>query len=567
MAEIDCRDLETAAGRVEDALRFDRLPGTTKLFTDFIYDYSRVADFYTDYGRADSPLPEHARQVASLDYDREGVCEALERINQRAGSGPLTFEHINVLRQKDSVAIVTGQQAGLFTGPLYTIHKALTAIKLAACLRDQGVSAVPVFWVASEDHDYQEVNHCKVVDSEGVLKEVRYEGCGHNAEIPVGEVHLCEGIDNQIRAMMAALPKSEFSASIENDLRETYKNGVGFAEAFASLMARIFRNYGVVLLDPLDEDLKRIASPIYRRAIEESENIAHAIVARSEALIKAGYHAQVHVSNDMVPLFKMHEGRRVAMTRHEDRFYLKGTSRSYSKDELLKLATEDSREFSPNVTFRPVVQDFLIPTAAYIGGPAEIAYFAQVNAVYETIGRPLPCVLPRSSVTIVEGKHQKTMQKYGLQLSDFFEGLHPAVSKVVEQSLDRETALTFEETERMFNEQLDRLEQALKRTDGTLAASVKNTRDKILYQVEHLRTRFVHTAAKRDEVVYRQVERAYTSLYPEKNFQERELNVFYFLSKYGPSLIDDLYAAADVGFSNHRLVNIGGVASQVLNAG
>jgi uncharacterized protein YllA (UPF0747 family) len=203
------------------------------------------------------------------------------------------------------------------------------------------------------------------------------------------------------------------------------------------------------------------------------------------------------------------------------------------------------------------VQDFLLPTAAYIGGPAEIAYFAQLRAVYETLGRQEPCVLPRASLTLIEARHRKTLTRYGLELGDFFEGLHPAVTKVVEQSLDRDTSNQFDETKQLFNEQLDKLEQALKRTDATLAASLERAREKVLYQIEHLRTRFVHARAHREETTFRQVERAFTTLMPNKNLQERELNVYYFLSRYGPPLIGELYNAADIGYSNHKLVYVG----------
>jgi uncharacterized protein YllA (UPF0747 family) len=218
------------------------------------------------------------------------------------------------------------------------------------------------------------------------------------------------------------------------------------------------------------------------------------------------------------------------------------------------------------VTLRPVVQDYLLPTAAYVGGPAEIAYFAQLRAVYQTLGRQEPCVLPRASFTIVEGRHQKTMKKYDLELKDFFEGLHPAVTKVVEQSLDRNIADAFTETELTLNEHLDKLKDALKQTDATLSDPLETARAKMIYQLEHLRTRFVHASAHREQTVYRQIERAFTTLCPDKNLQERELNVYYFLSRYGPSLIQELYNAAELGFSNHKLVYIGGVASQVVNA-
>jgi bacillithiol biosynthesis cysteine-adding enzyme BshC len=562
----DCQNLEAASHKLQDALRFTDIPRTSKLFTDFLYNYEKVAQFYTDFGRTVSPLAEHARQIGAQEFDRDRVADALERINRKAGSPELTFKHIEMLRHKGSVAIVTGQQAGLFTGPLYTVHKALTVIKLAACLREQGVEAVPVFWIASEDHDYEEVNHTRLIDPEGNVQTVQYEPDNRPLEVPVGKIELDEGINAALDQFIGQLPPSEFLQQIENDLRESYKAGTPFAEAFAKLMARIFKDYGVVLLDPSDEGLKQVAAPLYAKALEKTTEIANALVERSAALVNAGYHAQVNIAQDMVPLFIIDEGRRVALTYRDGRFQVKGSGRSFEKDELAQLALRCPNCFSPNVTLRPVVQDYLLPTAAYIGGPAEIAYFAQLRAVYEVLERQAPCVLPRASFSLVEGRHQKTMEKYGLQLTDFFDGLHSAITKVVETSLDRSTAEAFAETEKIFDEQLTKLEESLHKADPTLADSLKRSREKVLYQIEHLRTRFIHASARREETTFRQVERAYTSLMPNKNFQERELNVFYFLSRYGQSLIDELHDAADVGFSNHRLVYIGGAASQVVNA-
>jgi bacillithiol biosynthesis cysteine-adding enzyme BshC len=563
----DCINLEAAAERTADALRFTEIPRTSRLFNDFLYDYDKVARFYADCGRTASPLAEHARQVGARVYDRERVANALERINRRAGSPDLTFKNIEMLRRPGSVAIVTGQQAGLFTGPLYTIHKAMTVIKLTNCLREQGVDAVPVFWIASEDHDYEEVNHARLIDMEGHLKTVRYDPLMRPADAPVGRVPIDEGISAAIDEFIAALPPSEFVSDIERDLRESYAAGTGFADAFAKLMARIFRDYGVVLMDPLDEELKQVAAPLYAKAIERAPEIARALVERSRELERAGYHAQVHVSEDAVPLFVMDDGRRVAMTQHDGRFYVKGSERSFDKEELAELAARCPNCFSPNVTLRPVVQDFLLPTAAYIGGPAEVAYFAQIRAVYETLERPDPCVLPRASLTIIEHRHRKTLKKLKLQLPDFFDGLHAAITKVVEQSLDRETANTFAETERVIVEQLDKLDASLRRADATLSDAVKNARAKVVYQLEHLRTRFVHTSARREETIYRQVERAYATLLPDKNLQERELNVYYLLARYGPSLMRDLYEAVEIGYSNHKLLYLDGMPSQVINAG
>ncbi|HEU4391834.1 MAG TPA: bacillithiol biosynthesis cysteine-adding enzyme BshC [Blastocatellia bacterium] len=562
MNKAECTDLESAAGVLDGAIRFTDIPRTSRLFADFLYDYPKVAAFYSDSGRASAPLADSARQVGAMDFDRSRVPDALDRINRRAGSPDLTFKHIDALRKPGTVAVVTGQQAGLFTGPLYTIHKALTAIKLSRCLNESGVEAVPVFWIATEDHDYEEVNHCRVLDRDGRIKEVRYDACERIADTPVGSVGLCANIGEKIDEFISSLPPSEFVPEFDRDLRESYAPGDRFGDGFARLLARLFRAYGVVLLDPMDDELKQVTAPLYRSAIERSREIAAGLERRSGELERAGYHAQVHVSSDMVPLFIMEEGRRVAMVESGGRFTLKGSDHSFSRADLLSFADQEPERFSPSVALRPVVQDYLLPTAAYIAGPAEIAYFAQLGAVYEALGRRLPCILPRASITLVEPRHRKVLEKYGLGLPDFFEGLHRAVTKVVEQGIDRDTANTFSETERLFNDQLDKLEGALRRSDATLAASVTRAREKVVYQLEHLRTRFVHASARREEATYRQIERACTTLYPDKNLQERELNCYSFLFRYGPKLIDQLYEAVDIGYSNHRLVDIEGGPSK-----
>ena len=339
------------------------------------------------------------------------------------------------------------------------------------------------------------------------------------------------------------------------DLRESYQAGVGFADAFAKMMMKLLANFGVVMINPLDDRLKHIAGEIYSRAMSHAPEFAAQLVNESVALESAGYHAQVYTSSEAVPLFIMDEGRRTALVRRDDgRFYLKGSEKSFPAEELLDTINRCPSCFSPNVTLRPIVQDFLLPTVAYIGGPAEIAYFAQLRPNYTLLGRVEPVVLPRASFTLIEKRHAKTLNKFGLEFKDLFEGQEEVMKKVVERSLDQNTATIFDETEKVFNEHLDKLRESLAAVDPTLAEALKGGRDKISYQLHHLRTRFIHNRSKRDETMQQQIERLFTALYPNKNLQEREINVSYFLSRYGYELIDRLYGEVEIGFNDHKLV-------------
>jgi bacillithiol biosynthesis cysteine-adding enzyme BshC len=538
-----------------NAISFTDIPRTSQLYNDFLYNFDRVSRFYQTEGLDVASLVPRAQKVSSQYFSRAEVADVLADQNRRAGAGELTFANIERLKQKDSVVVITGQQAGLFTGPLYTIFKALTAIKLAENLRAKGVNAVPMFWIAAEDHDFEEVNHTRLVNREGRLATITYAACSPKEGKPVGHIELCDEISGNIDELTAALPESEFMPRLVEDLRESYCPGASFAEGFGAMMMRIFGKFGVVLIDPLDDRLKHIAGEIYAKAISRVPDFATTLVNESAALEASGYHAQVYTSQEAVPLFMLDEGLRTAMVRRDDgRYYLKNGDKSFDSAELLDTISRCPSCFSPNVTLRPIVQDFLLPTVAYIGGPAEIAYFAQLRPNYSLLGRVEPVVLPRASFTLIEKRHAKTMAKYGIEFTDLFGGQEEVLKKVVEGSLDQNTAGVFDETETIFNNQLEKLRESLTGVDPTLADAVKGGREKILYQLNHLRTRFIHNRTQRDDTSQQQIERLFAVLYPTKNLQEREINIAYFLARYGYELIDRLYDEVELDLHDHKLV-------------
>ena len=545
------------------SIPFTEIPRTSALFTDYLYAPDRVARFYEHRWEGVESLARLAPAIAAGYGVRELLADALAHQNRSYGASDLALEHIELLRRPETVAVVTGQQAGLFGGPLFTVHKALTAITLAARLRERGVPAVPVFWIASEDHDFEEVDRVTVPNRAGELETIRSEACGLEPDRPVGNVALCAEITKTIDALFGALPATVFSGQLRADLSRAYAPGTGFAEAFARLMARLFAPFGVVLLDPLAPALKELASPTYLAAIRHAPEIAGALVDRSRELVGAGYHAQVFTSPDMVSLFIMEGGHRRAMVQRDGRFELKSGERAYEPSELLSLAEDCPTCMSPNVTLRPAVQDTLLPTVAYIGGPAEVAYFAQLQPVYRIVGRPMPIIVPRASATLLDRDSSKTLERYGVCLEDYFEGPEVVLKKVIERSLDAPTAALFDETERRLEESLERLREALERAEPTLAASLDGSRQKMLYQLNKLRTRFVRVAADRDAVLRRRLIAAESLLYPHRGLQERTLNILYYLNQTGYALIGELAANLEPESRDHQIIDLGGVASQV----
>ena len=542
--------------RVE-TLPFDLVPQQTKLFLDYLKDPTALRRFYPEAVRHHYDLPARKERVlAGYVTDREKLCSALERLNRRWAAGEKTLENIRLLAEADCLAVVSGQQAGLFTGPLYTIYKALSAVKLADCMTQRGVKAVPVFWMATEDHDFQEAAWAEVINRDcGLTKtsastEIHFEG------LPVGRVKLDESIESTTQSLFEALPETEFSEDLRKLLREAYHPGANYGDAFARMLTALMDRHGLILLDPLDGELKKLAAPLYAEAARRAHDMALAIVDRSRELQEAGYHAQVTPSEHSFPLFLHDEkGARFALTRTATgKYQTKASDAEYSAEELADWALRQPERFSPNVTLRAVVQDYLLPTVAYYGGAAEIAYFAQTAEVYRLLDRPATPILHRASITVV-GKHTwRSLERYGVTLKDFFAGYDHVVATVVENYLGKETSEAFDHTTETFNSELDVLQEKLRQVDPTLAEALDKGRRKINYQIDGLRTRFQRAQLGRDEALHRQLERALDLLYPGKVLQERQINVTSLLARHGRYVMDWIYDAIELESNAHAIV-------------
>lgn len=555
--EPACYSTPEESGLRVEGISFERIPHQSKLFLDYLKDPVALRKYYPSAVKFHHELQQRAPEVlASHKVDRHKVAAALEAMNKRWGAGAETLQNIQLLRDADSVAVVSGQQAGLFTGPLYTIYKALSAVKLAGCLNQRKTKAVPVFWIASEDHDFAEVAKAEFIARDCQLNSVAVAETLHEDGQPVGRVTLDQSIDAVLDQAWELLPNSEFAAEIKALLKQAYQPGRGYAESFATMMTSLLGKYGLVFLDPLDPALKELAAPLYAEAVRKAPEIATAIEARSRELEEVGYHAQVLASVNAFPLF-LHsdEGARGAVVRDADgKYHSKATNKSYSIDELAALAASNPERFSPNVTLRSVVQDYLLPTIAYYGGAAEIAYFAQTAEAYRVLERPATPILPRSSLTVIERHIGRILERYELALTDLFEGQEAVVKRVVEEHLSTATASRFSETEANINAQLDQLRRELESVDSTLANALETGRKKINYQLDGLRTRFVRAELTRDEAAHRQLQRTFDQLYPNKDLQERHINVTSLLARHGTYVIEWIYNAVNIGSNEHQIV-------------
>jgi bacillithiol synthase len=542
-------------------LPFTQIPHTTRLFTDFLSYSPGVQPFYP---RSPEFADWFKEEAGSIRYDsqrRRQVAEILDRQNKSwasTSSNPSPKTLANLERFRNGAAtLVTGQQVGLFGGPMFSVYKALTAVKLAEEATAGGVDCVPIFWLATYDHDLAEVNHVSLPGSEGSLETIAVSSHGI-ANAPVGSVQLGDEILPAVERASALLGESDATTL----LRECYRPGETLGTAFARFYARLFADWGVIVLDASDGALHRIAEPIYRAAVERSEELSAALLKRGEALEAGGYHQQVKVTPSSVLLFTTQDGARTAIHRRgegESTEFLiggEGTSEKISQAELLQRVSSTPERFSPNVLLRPIIEDYLLPTLAYTGGAAETAYFGQAGAVYEKLlGRVTP-VLPRFSATIVEPKMQRVLGKHGIQAQDVFTGPEALRRQLAANSLPEDLQAAFDATKKSIDSNFSAVKDKLTKLDPTLVDAAETSRSKMQYQIERLYAQATRAESQKGELVSRHAEILSQALYPEKGLQERGIGAAYFLARYGSELTHQLYETIHSDCHDHQILEL-----------
>ncbi|HKV80259.1 MAG TPA: bacillithiol biosynthesis cysteine-adding enzyme BshC [Candidatus Sulfotelmatobacter sp.] len=535
---------------------FSQIPHTTRLFQDLLAYTPQVRSFYPRSPYFHEWLKEEAGQISYEASRRQHVTDILGRQNRSWNASEKTLANLDRLR-KGAAAIVTGQQVGLFGGPTFSLYKALSAVKLANEATAAGVDAVPVFWLATYDHDLAEVNHVSLPRADGSL-ETLTTASKDVPGAPVSSVRFDGEITSVVEQAVGLLGDSEASQI----LRDFYRPGETLGSAFARFYARVFAEWGVILMDPSDPELDRLAEPIYRAAIERADELAAALVDRGHKIEAAGYHQQVKVADSSVLLFTTRHGARTPISRRMNgdvtEFVIDGeaAAEKLSPAQLLAEISSHPERFSPNVLLRPIMQDFLLPTLAYTGGAAEAAYFAQAGVVYEALlGRVTP-ILPRFSATIVEPKAQRLLQKHEVAITDVFDGPDALRQQIAARNLPGDLQVAFDAARNSFDANMVAVKENLEKLDKTLVDAAETCRSKMQHQLEKLYAQAVRAEALKGELVSRHAEGLSQALYPNKGLQERSIGGVYFLARYGQDLLHQLYETINSSCHDHQVVEL-----------
>ncbi len=550
--EPDCTPIAGVLPVKTQCLAYAQIPHTTRLFLDYLSASSKVQQFYP---RSANFTEWMSQETPGQRYDaqrRARVSDILERQNRYWNASEKTIANIARFRAGANAA-VTGQQVGLFGGPVFSIYKALTAVKLADEATAAGNDTVPVFWIATTDHDLAEINHTALPGPNATLQTFATASRGVD-DAPVGTIHFGEEIQAVVQSAAEILgdsPATDF-------LRECYRPGETLGSAFARLFSRLFADWGVILLDPSDPQLHAIAAPIYTAAIERAAKLDDALLARGKELEQAGYHQQVKITPSSTLLFTIKDGARTPIHRR-----LNGNSTEFligdekiSQDDLLRQIAATPQNFSPNVLLRPVVQDHLLPTLAYTGGAAEVAYFAQAAVVYQEVKGHVTPILPRFSATVIEPKLQGLLDRYALTLTDLFDGEDALREKIAARILPVELQKAFDRAGATLDASLVAVKEALVKLDKTLAEAADNAGSKMQHQLETLRGRAARAELRQSELAARHAQQLSVSLYPNKTLQEREIGAIYYVARHGTDFLREVYENLHPDCHDHQVITL-----------
>ncbi len=532
--------------------------GFSKLFIDYVTNFSRIKDYYSGDFKDDKHWQAKLEAVVARKLDRSTLVQDLSNQNRDFHCGIKTLANIDLLLNDNTVALVTGQQVGLFSGSLYTLYKTLTTIKLSERLSQQypEYNFVPIFWLEGEDHDFEEVSSFSILNSSNELIRLQYQvdekTVGKNMGA-VGSIHFDDSISALFKTLRQTLVPTEYSAKVIELFETAYQKGMTFSKAFVYLLNVLLEDSGLIFFDPHNASTKRILKPIFEQELKNVSHSCQLVITQSEHL-EQQYHAQVKPRP--VNLFFFHNGGRYAIEPHTDGFSLKGTRRTFSLNEMLNFLQTDPNLFSPNVVLRPICQDYLFPTLSYVAGPSEIAYFAQLKLLYEKFNIPEPLIYPRASATIVEERIQKVLDKYHLQPVDFFSDIEILKGRVAETISDFKVEELFSNTVGTVSESLTSLKDGLEAIDQTLVPAMENTLTRIQSSLHQLKEKTIAAQKRQHEISLRQLDKVSSNLFPNSSLQEREINIIYFLNKYGLEFLRWLRAELTIDKSMHQIINL-----------
>lgn len=503
------------------------------------------------------PLEPNWEEIAntiSKDYKNHEFLKILAEQNKNIDNK----KYLKQLDQKNTFVLVTGQQLGLFVSPLYTIYKILTTIlyaqKLAAKIRSYNF--VPVFWLEGEDHDFAEINHAHYFDKNANLTEVIYKEDKDETGLSISKRKISEQISDIIDTLQNNLINTEFSTPLFDNLKQIWKPGKKWNQAFAEQIQLIFKETGLLIFNPADEKVKQLSQPFFRYLIENNPSIVSAFIEQSTMLRNSGFENQVFVDKDKSYIFLSNEnGPRIVLERKDtNQYVLKGTNKTLDNKKLINILDTNPYWFSSTVLTRPIWQSWMLPVVSYIAGPGEIAYWAQLKKGFESFNVQMPHVMPRLSFTLLEPKIRRLIKKYSIDFDQVSNDLDSFIREQVIKTQNPEMENEFREIQNQLSNSSERIQQHIKSVDPTLKSIIQKTFSSADNNIEKLLNRILHIIEEKESLAVQHFNEIHRSIYPDATPQERVISSIYFLNKYGPDWLNDVIDKIDIDNYKHQII-------------
>jgi len=537
-------------------INFGDIPGQYNLFLDYLYEFENVKKFYKhDFRNKDEYLKLFKLISETTREFRSDIPKIIHSQYEGFSPSQKTKNNIDSLKEKNTLVVVTGQQLGILGGPLYTFYKIITAIKLAEHLKERydAYNFVPVFWLEGDDHDFEEVRSIGILNESNELTKISYDDelLDDETRSSVGYLNINDTISSFFDNLDKNLRDTEFKPDFLKKLKEIYSSGKSFKQSFKELIFWFFDKYGLIIFDPQDIIIKNLLKPVFKKEINDFRQHTEKLVQVS-ATLEELYHAQVKVRP--VNLFYSTEDGRFLIEPVENEFRLRRKRKKFTQEEIIDEVNNRPENFSPNVLLRPICQDYLLPTAFYIGGPGEISYFAQITPLYDFYKLNQPIIYPRASATIFEKNLENILEKYNLSFEDVFSNSDELKTRVINSISKYSVDDIFADSNNQVELVLDRLKEKLFEFDKTIADSTGKYRQRILNYLNELKGKAVDAQKKRHEITLRQIDKLTISLFPNNTLQERELNFAYFYNKFGKKFIEKLFNELKINTFDHQVI-------------
>lgn len=530
-------------------------PVTNKLLADYWSENADIHSFF-EYKYNEEAFGQRFAYLKNRTYRSEELAKIIRSYMERYGISEKTAHHLDELEQ-GAVVVVGGQQAGLLTGPLYSVHKAISVILLAEQQREiLNAPVVPMFWIAGEDHDIEEINHTYSMTN-GEVKKRGYSERSKLKKMASTTQLNKEALQQFILNVFKDFGETEHTADLLNSVLSHAENSETFTDFFTLLMNDLFKKHGLLMLDATYEPFRKYEKNYFVQLIEKNESIATGVVAQERKLGEKGYAMPIDASEQNANLFYIKEGERFLLERSGGHFKNVTAHANFSKEELVAIANESPECLSNNVVTRPLMQEMALPVLAFVGGPGELAYWATLKPAFDELQLQMPIFAPRLSITLVTRQVDALLEQKELTVTDVLTGkVDEHLAQFVESVKDEQVTRAIEQMQKQMEEQYEQLTSYLQHGNYHVEDLLEKNKNYHERQFQYLRSKLEQQNIEKYEVAIRQYKTIQSLLYPNDSYQERLYNPYMFLNTYGEKLIDDLLELPMSISVKHQLITL-----------